>query len=211
MNKLKDREQELVAELEDVRKQIEKNKDERIFRIEDAFSNHRHYIEFADKYIQIKNATHRYYYRNVEKDELNGILQFLDNNRQTISTILNCSRGELIDGEPFYIDDNEFTVSYFIKRGDFVGQYTTRVKHSGEVTIAAYLRRYLDDNKSEILPNGVEYCRYTDYDACEQYSYDIVVADEGEGDEMTDYDYTVALNEVFDKLYITVDGHAKRI
>lgn len=43
----------------------------------------------------------------------------------------------------------------------------------------------------------------------EEYSYEVVVAEAGEGEDMTLYDYIIALDEVTDKLYVTVDRGAK--
>lgn len=81
---------------------------------------------------------------------------------------------------------------------------------TGEVTIAAYLKRSLAKDTHKTLPNGVEYHHHIDTDeSFEEYSYEVVVAEAGEGEDMTLYDYIGALDEVTDKLYVTVDRGAK--
>ena len=101
-------------------------------------------------------------------------------------------------------------MSCVIERREFRGQYTTKVTSTGEVTIAAYLKRSLAKDTHKTLSNGVEYHNHIDTDeSFEEYSYEVVVAEAGEGEDMTLYDYIIALDEVTDKLYVTVDRGVK--
>mgnify|MGYP000858528250 CR=1 FL=1 len=210
MNELKNREQELIAELADVQKQIkfEKEVKQKIYRIEDVFSNNGLRIRIGESRIEILADEYQNYCMSYSCYEMNNIIRYMDKYRDTIDSILGYTKGDLLYPEGFYIDENDFRMSYVIKRGEFFGQYTTKVTSTGEVTIAAYLKRNLREDTHETLSNGIEYHRSIDpYESFEEYSYEVVVAEVG--DEMTLDDYIVALDEVTDKLYTTVDGHSK--
>lgn len=210
MNNLKTREQELIKELADVQKQIELGKDvkQKIYRIEDAFSNNGLCIRIGKSRIEILADEYQNYCASYDCYELNNIIQFMDKHRDAIDCVLGYTKGDLLYPEGFYIDEDEFRMSCIIERREFRGQYTTKVTSTGEVTIAAYLKRSLAKDTHETLSNGVEYHHHIDTDeSFEEYSYEVVVAEAGE--DMTLYDYIIALDEVTDKLYVTVDRGAK--
>lgn len=212
MNNLKTREQELIKELADVQKQIRLGKDvkQKIYRIEDVFSNNQLRIRIGENEIEILADEYQNYYMTYRCCKLNNIIQFMDKYRNTIDCVLGYTKGDLLYPEGFYIDEDEFSMSCVIKRGEFHGQYTTKVKSTGEVTIAAYLKRNLREDTHKTLSNGVEYHENIDpYESFEEYSYEVVVAEAGEGEDMTLYDYIIALDEVTDKLYVTVGRGAK--
>jgi hypothetical protein len=208
MNNLKTREQELIKELSDVQKQIRLGKDvkQKIYRIEDVFSNNGLRIRIGENEIEILADEYQNYYMTHRCCKLNNIIQFMDKYRNTIDCVLGYMKGDLLYPEGFYIDEDEFRISCIIERREFRGQYTTKVTSTGEVTIAAYLKRSLAKDTHKTLPNGVEYHHHIDTDeSFEEYSYEVVVAEAGEGEDMTLYDYIIALDEVTDKLYVTVD------
>ena len=210
MNNLKTREQELIKELADVQKQIRLGKDvkQKIYRIEDVFSNNGLCIRIGKSRIEILADEYQNYCASYDCYELNNIIQFMDKYRNTIDCVLGYMKGDLLYPEGFYIDEDEFKMSCEIKRGEFRGQYTTKVTSTGEVTIAAYLKRNLNEETHKTLSSGVEYHKSIDpYESYEEYSYEVVVAEAG--DDITLDDYIVALDEVTDKLYVTVDRGAK--
>lgn len=212
MNNLKTREQELIKELADVQKQIRLGKDvkQKIYRIEDVFSNNGLRIRIGENEIEILADEYQNYYMTYRCCKLNNIIQFMDKYRNTIDCVLGYMKGDLLYPEGFYIDEDEFRISCIIERREFRGQYTTKVTSTGEVTIAAYLKRSLAKDTHKTLPNGVEYHHHIDTDeSFEEYSYEVVVAEAGEGEDMTLYDYIIALDEVTDKLYVTVDRGVK--
>lgn len=210
MDELKLKEQELIKELADVQKQIRLGKDvkQKIYRIEDVFSNNGLRIRIGENEIEILADEYQSYYMTCKRCKLNNIIQFMDKYRNTIDCVLGYMKGDLLYPECFYIDENEFTMSCVIKRGEFQGQYTTKVTSTGEITIAAYLKRNLSEETHKTLSNGVEYHHHIDtVESFEEYSYEVVVAEAGE--DTTLYDYIIALDEVTDKLYVTVDRGAK--
>ena len=212
MDQLKLKDQELKKELAEVQKQIELGKDvkQKIYRIEDVFSNNGLCIRIGKSRIEILDDEYQNYCASYDCYELNNIIQFMDKYRDAIDCVLGYTKGDLLYPEGFYIDEDEFRMSCIIERREFRGQYTTKVTSTGEVTIAAYLKRSLAKDTHKTLPNGVEYHHHIDTDeSFEEYSYEVVVAEAGEGEDMTLYDYIVALDEVTDKLYVTVDRGAK--
>ena len=210
MDELKLKEQELIKELADVQKQIKLGKDvkQKIYRIEDAFSNNGLCIRIGKSRIEILADEYQNYCASYDCYELNNIIQFMDKYRNTIDCVLGYMKGDLLYPEGFYIDEDEFRMSCIIERREFRGQYTTKVTSTGEVTIAAYLIRNLREDTHETLSSGVEYHKSIDpYESYEEYSYKVVVAEAG--DDITLDDYIVALDEVTDKLYLTVDRGVK--
>lgn len=210
MDELKLKEQELIKELADVQKQIKLGKDvkQKIYRIEDAFSNNGLCIRIGKSRIEILADEYQNYCASYDCYELNNIIQFMDKYRNTIDCVLGYMKGDLLYPEGFYIDEDEFRMSCIIERREFRGQYTTKVTSTGEVTIAAYLKRNLREDTHETLSSGVEYHKSIDpYESYEEYSYKVVVAEAG--DDITLDDYIVALDEVTDKLYLTVDRGVK--
>lgn len=210
MNNLKTREQELIKELADVQKQIKLGKEvkQKIYRVEDTFSNNGLCIRIGKSRIEILADEYQNYCASYSCYELDNIIQFMDKYRDTIDCVLGYTKGDLLYPEGFYIDEDEFKMSYEIKRGEFRGQYTTKVKSTGEVTIAAYSKRSLAKDTHKTLSNGVEYHSHINTDeSFEEYSYEVVVAEAD--DKLTLDDYIVALDEVTDKLYVTVDRGAR--
>ena len=202
MDELKLKEQELA----DVQKQIELGKDvkQKIYRIEDVFSNNGLCIRIGKSRIEILADEYQNYCASYDCYELNNIIQFMDKYRNTIDCVSGYMKGDLLYPEGFYIDEDELKMSCIIERREFRGQYTTKVTSTGEVTIAAYLKRSLAKDTHKTLPNGVEYHHHIDTDeSFEEYSYEVVVAEAG--DDITLDDYIIALDEVTDKLYVTVD------
>lgn len=209
MDELKLKEQELIKELADVQKQIRLEKDvkQKIYRIEDVFSNNGLRIRIGENEIEILADEYQNYYKTYRCCELNNIIQFMDKYRNTIDCVLGYMKGDLLYPEGFYIDEDEFRMSCIIERREFQGQYTTKVTSTGEVTIAAYLKRSLAKDTHKTLSNGVEYHHIDTDESFEEYSYEAVVAEAD--DKLTLDDYIVALDEVTDKLYVTVDRGEK--
>jgi len=210
MDELKLKEQELIKELADVQKQIRLGKDvkQKIYRIEDVFSNNGLRIRIGENEIEILADEYQNYYMTYRCCKLNNIIQFMDKYRNTIDCVLGYMKGDLLYPDGFYIDEDEFRMSCIIERRGFRGQYTTKVTSTGEITIAAYLKRNLNEETHKTLSSGVEYHKSIDpYESFEEYSYEVVVAEAG--DDIILDDYIVALDEVTDKLYVTVDRGAK--
>lgn len=209
MDELKLKEQELIKELADVQKQIKLGKEvkQKIYRIEDTFSNNGLRIRIGENEIEILADEYQNYYKTYRCCELNNIIQFMDKYRNTIDCVLGYMKGDLLYPEGFYIDEDEFRMSCIIERREFQGQYTTKVTSTGEVTIAAYLKRSLAKDTHKTLSNGVEYHHIDTDESFEEYSYEAVVAEAD--DKLTLDDYIVALDEVTDKLYVTVDRGEK--